>query len=376
MDATVVVVGGGATGTSVARDLAMRGADVALFDRRGLLDGTSGRSHGVLHSGARYLPGDPAGARDCLAENAVLRDIAPACVAETGGAFVSLAADDPAYFARKRAACEELDMAVDVRSGRAAREAVPALTDDVERLLSVPDAVVSPSRLVAATAASAREHGATVSPDTPVTDVHVADGAVTGVTAGGWRVAADHVVNAAGAWAADVAAMADASVPMAPTRGVMVVTPQPPSAVDRVVNRCRPPADGDIAVPRGDRLVLGTTSVPVDDPDEAVGGVGASPALDAEIRRVRRAGATMLPALDEAPTLATYAGVRPLYAGGESDAEGNPDAGGDERAISRDFVVLEDGHPTGLTTVAGGKLTTCRLMAEAVADRVCAHLGI
>ena len=52
---TVLVVGGGATGTGVARDLSLRGVDVALVER----GGTSGRSHGVLHSGARYAESGP-----------------------------------------------------------------------------------------------------------------------------------------------------------------------------------------------------------------------------------------------------------------------------------------------------------------------------
>jgi glycerol-3-phosphate dehydrogenase len=67
----------------------------------------------------------------------------------------------------------------------------------------------------------------------------------------------------------------------------------------------------------------------------------------------------------------TYWGVRPLYAPDEADR-------GDARAISRGFAVLDhaaDGVD-GFYTAVGGKLTTCRLMAEATADRVCARLGV
>ena len=56
---TVLVVGGGATGTGVARDLSLRGVDVTLVERGGLGGGTSGRSHGVLHSGVRYAESGP-----------------------------------------------------------------------------------------------------------------------------------------------------------------------------------------------------------------------------------------------------------------------------------------------------------------------------
>jgi glycerol-3-phosphate dehydrogenase len=55
----VVVVGGGATGAGTAFDLALRGLRVTLVERGDLCDGTSGRYHGLLHSGGRYAVGDP-----------------------------------------------------------------------------------------------------------------------------------------------------------------------------------------------------------------------------------------------------------------------------------------------------------------------------
>ncbi|MFT4922703.1 MAG: glycerol-3-phosphate dehydrogenase, partial [Haloarculaceae archaeon] len=61
---TVLVIGGGATGVGVARDLALRDVDVLLAERGGLSSGTSGRSHGLLHSGARYAESDPVGAEE------------------------------------------------------------------------------------------------------------------------------------------------------------------------------------------------------------------------------------------------------------------------------------------------------------------------
>ena len=83
-----LVVGGGATGAGVTRDLALRGVDVTLVERGGLGSGTSGRSHGLLHSGARYAESDARGAEECLEENEILRDIAGACIREIGRAHV------------------------------------------------------------------------------------------------------------------------------------------------------------------------------------------------------------------------------------------------------------------------------------------------
>ncbi|WP_135821558.1 FAD-dependent oxidoreductase [Halostella litorea] len=363
----VLVVGGGATGVGIARDLAMRGVDATLVERNGLNGGTTGRSHGLLHSGARYAENDPEGARECIRENRVLREIAPHCLGGDGGYFVSLADDDPDYFDEKVAACRDLDIPVDVLGADAAREAVPDLAADAERVAAVPDRVIHPSALVAATAADAREHGATIRPHAPVTDLLVEGGAVAGATvetgAGTETVRADHVVNATGAWAGELAAMAGVEVAMRPARGVMVAVDYPGLPV--VLNRCRPPADGDIVVPHDGQAVLGTTSVDVADPDDY-------PREDWEVERCVEECARLLPPVADAAVERTWWGVRPLYGPDEDERPGG-------RGISRGFFVLDhadrDGVP-GFTTVVGGKLTTHREMAEAVADRVCGRLGV
>src|SRR5665811_850395 len=94
LETEVLVIGGGATGTGVLRDLAMRGFDAALVEQRDLTHGTTGRYHGLLHSGGRYVVKDPDAARECIEENRVLRRIAPASIEDTGGYFVATP-DDP-----------------------------------------------------------------------------------------------------------------------------------------------------------------------------------------------------------------------------------------------------------------------------------------
>ena len=360
----VLVVGGGATGAGVARDLALRGVDVTLVDRDGLAGGTTGRSHGLLHSGARYAESDERGAAECIEENRVLREIAGDCIRETGGVFVELDGDDPEYFDEKRAACEDVGIPVDVLDGDAAREEVPDLAPAVERAMVVPDAVVWPSRLVAATAADAEAHDGEVHVDAPVEGMAVEDGRVQRVAVGGdvdGTIEPEVVVNAAGPWAGRVADMAGASVEMRPTRGVMVSVDH--AGLSTVVNRARAPADGDIVVPHEREAVLGTTSVAVDDPDEYERG-------DWERERVREEGAAMVPAVADAPQVREWWGVRPLYEPDEAERG--------ERGISRGFFLV-DGADDGVEnflSVVGGKLTTHRQMAEATADAVCERLGV
>src|ERR1700746_1457379 len=93
----VLVIGGGATGVGVAWDASLRGYDVVLVDRLDLAEGTSGRFHGLLHSGGRYAVKDPHAAEECIQENRILRSIAADCIEDIGGFFVTTPFDDPAY---------------------------------------------------------------------------------------------------------------------------------------------------------------------------------------------------------------------------------------------------------------------------------------
>ena len=103
----LLVIGGGATGLGVAWDACLRGIKVLLVEQSDLGQGTSGRYHGLLHSGGRYVISDPASARDCARENEILRRLAPSTIEDTGGLFVSAPADPPEFPDRWLAACRE-----------------------------------------------------------------------------------------------------------------------------------------------------------------------------------------------------------------------------------------------------------------------------
>ncbi|SDG27801.1 FAD-dependent oxidoreductase [Halorientalis regularis] len=361
---TVLVVGGGVTGAGVARDLSLRGVDVVLAERDGLSSGTSSRSHGLLHSGARYAESDLRGAEECIQENRILKSTAGACIRDTGGLFVQLAADDPAYFERKREACADAAIETELLDADAVRETVPELSATVERALWVPDAVVFPSRLVATNAADAAAHGARILPHSPLESLRVRNEQVVSAQLGGTAdetIEPDYVVNAAGAWAGQVAAMAGLEVTMAPSRGVMISVAY--DQCEPVLNRCRVPDDGDIVVPHDGEVVLGTTSVPASDPDDCE-------RADWEVETCIEECAAMLPPVADAEITRTWWGVRPLYAPDE--------AGQDRRGISRGYSLLDHAMDDveNVASIVGGKLTTYRRMAAATADLVCDRLGV
>ncbi|HEY2888101.1 MAG TPA: hypothetical protein VGJ17_05765, partial [Candidatus Limnocylindrales bacterium] len=116
--------------------------------------------------------------------------------------------------------------------------------------------------------------------------------------------------------------------------------------------------------------ILGTTDIPVEDPDHYE-------ATPAEIEDLVSEGEKLFPDLRRMRILRAYAGVRPLYAAAEFAQSG--ESAGDDRAISRAHAVIDHEPRDGVAnfvSIVGGKLTTYRLMAEQTADVVCAKLGV
>ena len=374
----VAIIGGGSTGIGIARDLAMRGLDVTLFEQGNLTHGTTGRMHGLLHSGGRYAVADQASATECIEENRVLRDIASHCVEMTDGLFVKRPEDTEAYFEEKLRGCEACDIPAEVVSREEARAMEPHLARDIEKAISVPDGAVDPFRLVVANAASAQEHGARVETHSTVTDLLVEDGEVVGLevehdSGSGKRVhgtegtteevRADYVVNATGAWAGRIGEMAGVDIEVRPSKGVMTIMNV--RQVDTVINRCRPKGDADIVVPHETTAILGTTDEEVEDPEDY-------PEEGWEVDLMIETLSELVPMLNEARTIRSFWGVRPLYEPPEVGSDNPTD-------ITRDYFLLDHEERDGLggmTSIVGGKFTTYRMMGEEISDHVCAQFGL
>jgi len=93
----VIVIGAGFTGVATAHDLALRGFDVTVVERGDIANGTSGRTHGLLHSGGRYAVNDQESAIECIDENLILRKIVPQVIEPNGGLFIAIDESDLAY---------------------------------------------------------------------------------------------------------------------------------------------------------------------------------------------------------------------------------------------------------------------------------------
>ena len=102
-----VIIGGGGTGAAVAHDLTLRGYKVTLLERGEVTSGTTGRHHGLLHSGARYAVKDKESAVECIEENMILRRIAPGSFELNDGLFIALTEEEAIYSHEFIEACHE-----------------------------------------------------------------------------------------------------------------------------------------------------------------------------------------------------------------------------------------------------------------------------
>jgi glycerol-3-phosphate dehydrogenase len=362
----VLIIGGGVTGTALARDLALRGVDCILVEKDDINAGASGRNHGLLHSGARYVAGDPGAAMECRAEGAILKRVAARTIQDTGGYFVAVQGDDERYIADFASHCERSSITARPLDVATARAREPALSERTIAVFEVPDAAIDPFRLSLDSMAQAVSLGARLLRRTRVVGFEREGRRLRTVrvqsldSAQELRIEAQQVVNAAGAWAREVALLAGASIAMTYSKGTLLVTHT--RLASRVLNRLRRPGDGDILMPGGTVSIVGTTSTRMDSLDDIY-----PTTADADL--IIGEATPMLPALGMMRFIRAYAGVRPLL--GSADAA-------DSRAVSRGFVLFdhEEHGLDNLATLAGGKLTTCRLMAERAADLVCQRLGV
>ena len=364
--AHIVIIGGG-VGGALAYDLVLRGFKVTLVEQGALVSGTTGRHHGLLHSGARYVLHDPEAARECMTENQILKEIAPHAIEPNGGLFVALQEEDLRHLPAFLEGCAAAGIPAEQITPQRALAMEPNLSRDLHAAVAVPDGVMDAFRLAMNFFAGARMHGARILPFHEVRKLVMAGRAVRGIIVRQLRsgrtatITGDLVVNCAGPWAGRIAAMAGIAVPVQPMPGVMVSVAQ--RFTQRVINRLHPAGEGDIVVPQRRLSILGTTAWPVDDPDQV-----AVP--DDHVARLFELCRRMIPALNRQQPHAVWSASRPLLG---SQTEKDP------FAISRTFDCLDhvprDGIE-GLVTLVGGKATTMRAMAEKAANVICKKMGL
>jgi glycerol-3-phosphate dehydrogenase len=373
LDFQALIIGGGVTGTGIARDLALRGISALVIEKGNINDGASGRNHGLLHSGARYVGSDAESAAECAREAQILKEIAPHCIDDTGGLYVAVRGDDESYVADFPNLCKQAGVPCQALSVPEVMDLEPELSKNAIAAFKVKDASVDPFHLSLENMNQAIEHGAKYYSNCEAIGFVLEKKSIqrikvrNNLTGDCFYITPQVVINAAGAWAGMVAAFAGIHLDMIYSKGSLLVTHN--RLTTHVINRLRPAADGDILVPGRTVSIFGTTSVRLDSLDTI------QPDFN-EIDYLVNQGAQMIPGLETTRYIRAYAGVRPLVKN-QNEAMTDQTAG-DDRAVSRGFYLFDHSRDEveNLVTITGGKVTTYRLMAEKTADLAAGKLKI
>ena len=369
----VLVVGGGITGAGVARDAALRGLATALVERADFASGTSSRSSKLIHGGVRYLQqGDVALVVEAAEERRILRRIAPhltqprpMMVPTYGrGTHTKLGVGLWTYEKIARIPPAERHRMLD-RDAALAEE--PGLCPEGLTGAAVyPENLTDDARLVLATLRSAKGAGALVANHVAVEALAAEGGGFRarlrdGETGALREVRARVVVNAAGPWCDVVRALEGPldGKRLHLTKGIHVVVRHEDLPIRSMIVMQARDRRAVFAIPRGEIVYVGTTDTDYGATDDypRITRDDVDYLLDA-VRRVFPAASW-----GAERVLGAWAGLRPLiHEEGKAPSE-----------ISRKDEILVGAH--GMVSVAGGKLTTYRAMAQKVVDRVEERLG-
>jgi glycerol-3-phosphate dehydrogenase len=361
----LLIVGGGIVGAGIARDAAMRGLRAGLAEQHDFAFGTSSRSSRLLHGGVRYLAQGRLGlVRQASVEKKILHHIAPHLSAPLAFVFPTYRHSDwPLWQLRVGVKiydvlCRGKNFGKSSSFNRAAMlQWSPRLSpDQLTGAVRYFDALTNDARLVLDTVRSAANHGATVMNYFKFLDARREGSSwiceLEDVLTGQSHVVhARAVVNATGPWADG---LPHSRVHLRLTKGIHLVIERSRLPVSDAVVM---PAQGRIlfAIPWGERVILGTTDT------DYKGAIEAARPEREDIAYLLQIANNLFPEARLLPNdiISIWAGVRPLIANGESGAPSD---------ISRSHHIRTP--EPGWWDVAGGKLTTYRLMAEETVDEI------
>lgn len=373
----VVVIGGGITGVGCALDAASRGLSVALIEQRDLASGTSSRSSKLVHGGLRYLEQlDFKLVREALRERGLLhQSIAPHLVWPVPFVYpIRHRLWERAYMAAGIAIYDglaKLGHSVLPHQWHLGRKDLKRVFPGINTGKFVGgiryyDAGTDDARLVVAIARTAAANGARILTSSRVTGLERDEnGRVTSVlatcleTGRELTVGASVVINATGVWTDSTEMLVgDADTDVTASKGIHVVVPK--SAIDSTVGFISKTKTSVLfLIPHGEFWILGTTDTPweLDLAHPAASERDIAYVLD-------EANLILERQLTPGDVVGVFAGLRPLVSGNaESTAK-----------LSREHSITEP--VPGLITIAGGKLTTYRVMAEDTVESACESASI
>lgn len=372
----VLVIGGGITGAGIAWDAVLRGLRVGLVEKQDFAAGTSSRSTKLIHGGLRYLKQGEIGlVREVGRERAIVYRNAPHVVhpepmllpVVKGGSLGRFSASFGVWLYDRLAGVKRAERRR-VLSREEALAAEPLLpAERLKGAILYTEYRTDDARLTLEVLKAAAARGALAVNYAEAVDFLYEGGRVAGavvcdrLSGETYAIRAKHVVNAAGPWV-DRLREKDGSLTgkrLHLTKGVHLVVPHERFPVRQAVYFDVFDGRMVFAIPRDGKTYIGTT-------DTDYHGSLEHPEVTPEDRDyLLRAVNDMFPTVHLRPedVESCWAGLRPLlHEEGKAPSE----------LSRRDEIFVS---PTGLITIAGGKLTGFRKMAERVVDLVCRRLG-
>jgi len=345
----IVVVGGGSTGTSIFRDLSMRGFKTVLIEKEIISGGTTQHSHQNLVGGLRYVIKDPTVAKDCAEENRTLSRIAPGLIGEKGNYFVGFECE---YVDRALKAARKLGISIKEMDISDVLREIPSLNKSIEIAYLTEDKNINASEFCRLNCLSSIEYGGVLLENTEISSIR--KGECFKINTDDGYIESDWIVNATGPWTNSIAGLLNINIPLVYSQGTIIIQE---TLSPRSIQYFREPSDGDAYIVHGSHAWLGTTSTRISHPQYAEPESWAEEYLKDEFSKI-------MPNVKKKPCLQKFAGIRPLI--GKSDDQ-------DSRQISRDYEIIEP--ISGFISIIGGKLTTARLMAEVLSNYICNKMG-
>lgn len=374
----MIVIGGGVNGTGVARDCAIRGLRVALFERNDVAFGASGNSSGMIHGGPRYLTKNPDVTYTSCLDSGHIQRIAPHLLFRVPflmpvygkglKAWTELATYDAFFNVYDRYQSLKRSKTHLRFSGEQVAELEPGLIP-TSGAVSFDEWGLDGVRLCVANLVDAVERGARAFVHTTVTSLVRGEGGRVGgvryrdrVSGQRGEISARYVVNATGAWAGlttRLGGLDEDAARIRPGKGIHVFLDRRLSNFAIVTNA----VDGRqvFLLPWQNMSVLGTTD------DDYYGDLDDVVATHDEVQYLFEAIARVFPSIRGARAIGTWGGVRPTI----------HEWGKLEDALSREHAIVdheEHGAP-GLFSMVGGKLASYRLFAEEMSDVLARRLG-
>lgn len=367
----LAVIGGGITGAGIARDAAMRGLSVALVEARDYASGTSSRSSKMIHGGLRYLAqGDIALVKEAASERQILRRIAPHLtrlspfLIPTTNMAMTAKLRTGLWTFEKLGGVPETEKHEVIGLAELRRREPLMRTERLNGAVLYPEFLTDDARLVLANIRSAQGAGAVVVNHAAASEL-TGDGLVATSTLDdklGARIKAKLVVNAAGAWVDKVRGLeaGESDIRMSLSRGIHLVLPRERLPIHATIIIRAPDKRSIFAVPRGAFTYVGTTDVFHDGADYWPTPTRGD--IDYLLRATE--AALNVDPIRDAEIVSLWSGVRPLIA----------QPGKKANEVSRKDEIWTS--PGGMVSIAGGKLSAYRAMAERVVDLVVERLGV